>query len=582
MPNLLGGALTPDTLDSTARSINNWYASQGYVMNSVTGATLVPNKGDNTQGRVELKVRETKLSNSKSKAVVIRFVEKCNDESAAGEDVINIPIQTYSQHSNSEDKIQEYQKYRITSGRTRPLKLARMVGLAPGSDFRINPERWSRIVAFPRELFGGGQTNNGSTGSESAIFSTIHAVRPIPEEDGTVSIEIIATENRPFVSLEYGVTKSLYSDQWEGEFDLKHGNAFGGGEVAAINVKKGRNNLSKVDSSRDHSVLGGWNQLIKDGPLSWRMSVSDDHFGGSNSGYDLEIFRDFVGEAKESEQSATSVERTGATMRLRLPQRVLTRAVSASFEQIDNSNTEGAPMQSASLSINVGPVSFLRSGLSALLTAGVQRDDRAEDIKSGTEDRSFMQPYFRGTVTSQKILPLCKSTLESEQSTRSSLDLALRHVVSMSTKHLPRHDAITLGFSSRVRGYKYSPGPISSKRKNWTSFLQLNNAGGVQPPVAISNSISGNIELRLPFRPFFANKNLCSLTSLLEGKFVAFGDWAFTQEAESISDSKFNRFSSVGAGYRKNIQGLPLKLDAVLTEHGTGGLFFGIGRDFGG
>ena len=109
-------------------------------MNSVTGAALVPDKEAEGQGHVELEVRETKLSKSRSNSV---------------------------------------------------LKMA-----------------------------------NGRVGPKSAIFSTIHAVRPVPtgEDDNTVSLEIIATKNKPYVSLEYGVTKSLYSDQWEGEFDLMHAN----------------------------------------------------------------------------------------------------------------------------------------------------------------------------------------------------------------------------------------------------------------------------------------------------------------------------------------------------------------------
>jgi hypothetical protein len=96
--------------------------------------------------------------------------------------------------------------------------------------------------------------------------------------------------------------------------------------------------------------------------------------------------------------------------------------------------------------------------------------------------------------------------------------------------------------------------------------------------------------VRLPFKPFssndFVDKNLKTLSSTLEGTLIAFGDWAFSQGMECDPEERgavgrLVRHSSVGVGYRKVAQGIPLKLDAVITEHGTGGLFFGIGRDFG-
>eukprot|EP00579_Thalassiosira_antarctica_P009532 CAMPEP_0201919828 /NCGR_PEP_ID=MMETSP0903-20130614/8603_1 /ASSEMBLY_ACC=CAM_ASM_000552 /TAXON_ID=420261 /ORGANISM="Thalassiosira antarctica, Strain CCMP982" /LENGTH=328 /DNA_ID=CAMNT_0048456435 /DNA_START=45 /DNA_END=1027 /DNA_ORIENTATION=+ len=83
--NLIGGTLTPETLGLTANMINRQYMEHGYVMNSVTGATLVPSsdgKENDGEGHVELKVREVKLakpSQGKSSPVHIRFVEKTND-----------------------------------------------------------------------------------------------------------------------------------------------------------------------------------------------------------------------------------------------------------------------------------------------------------------------------------------------------------------------------------------------------------------------------------------------------------------------------------------------------------------------
>ena len=578
---LIGGTLTPATLDLAATYINNWYQNQGYVMNSVTGATLVPSKNDK-EGRVELKVREAKLSKSRDKSVVIRYVEKCSDEPEEGEGVLIVPAQPNSNiQTDSASETCQYQKYKITSGRTRPLKVAKMVGITPGSHFRIVPERWSRIVALPGLLFGGG----GNSGGKSEIFSTIHAVRPIPNDDDTVCVEIIATENKPFVSLEYGVTKSLYSDQWEAEFDLKHANAFGGGEVVSLSAKKGRGNNCKKG---DPIGLGN----VSDGPTSWRLSITDDSVG--NSGYDLELFRDHVGTAKDKNDDNTSlIGRTGATMRLRLPRgnMALPRALSANFEQIidQTKNTLAVPMQYASMSVDMGPMNVLRSRLSAMIAVGAQRSCSKANLSANSDENSSAKPYFRGAVTSQKILPLFHSPFAPRNKSKMTAELAMRHVASISTKHLPRHEALILGLSSRVRGYSYSQQQASNNR-SWASLLQLNKPGKVRPPAAIFNSICGNIELRLPFRPFsgdgIANSTVKSLSSALEGTLIAFGDWAFSQAHFDCTKDReihneFVRYSSLGVGYRKVTHGIPLKVDVAITEHGTGGLFFGIGRDFG-
>ncbi|KAL7479313.1 hypothetical protein ACHAW6_005047 [Cyclotella cf. meneghiniana] len=613
---LIGGTLTPATLDSTAQFINNWYVSQGYVMNSVTGATLVPSKDCEGEGRVELKVREAKLSGSRSNSVIIRFVEQCSDASEENDNLLVIPIPKNNEgpESQSTDDSKKYKKYRVTSGRTRPMKVAKLVGISPGSHFRIIPKKWSRIVATPGGIFDG-ETNDRMGGAKSAIFSTIHALRPIPAGNDTVSLEIVATENKPYASLEYGLTKSLYSDQWEGEFDLKHSNAFGGGEVATFNVRKGRSKLSQRTENQSHdtekslSNLGDWNKRVKNGPMSWRMSIADNSLGGGDAAYDLELFRDHVCLLNEEENvtlSKGSPQRTGASVRLRFPQYSLPRAISASVQKIDPMKSHSECMQSASMTMNIGPVSFLRSGLSAFLTAGVQHCGGSENAPPASYDaapspqKANTRPYFSGTVTSQQIIPLCRSPFHSRDNSKSFIDVAIRHVASVSTKHLPQHEAIMLGLSSRVRGYEYIQSQTGitdepqGERRNLASFLRkMNNAGKVRPPIAVSNSICGNVELRLPFSPFSNINSVTnhwkSLSAMLAGTLVVFGDWAITQgqlESPSVpreAKDVLGRFrhSSVGVGFRKVAQGIPLKIDACITEHGTGGIFFGIGRDFG-
>ncbi|KAL7537693.1 hypothetical protein ACHAXR_008005 [Thalassiosira sp. AJA248-18] len=608
--NLIGGTLTPETLEETSNMINRQYLEHGYVMNSVTGATLVPPSDGNANdggGHVELKVREVKLARSSqdnSSPVHIRFVEKIADGADTGDDesIISLP-------SQSDQAQSDYQTYRTIPGRTRPSKIARMVNLVPGSHFCIFPERWSQLAAFPGSSMFGGGVKRG----KSAIFSTIHAVRPVPtSQDGnTVELEIVASENKPYVSLEYGVTKSLFSDQWEGELDLNHANVFGVGEVATMNIRKGRSSGKKEDSR-----LKNWNKGVRGGPLNWRMSLKDDYLGGSDAGYDLEVFHDHVGVSGNRVSSQTIADvsneetsagdgsdkeddtngescplRTGASMRLRLPRTVpFANALSARFERVDPFAKNDCAQCMTSVSTDIGPYRHswkvsslpLLSTLSATATAGGRWNARSKTGESSSSDACTL-PYATGTINSQQLLPLNDGSGSS-----SSIDLAMRHVVSASSQHLPRHEAILLGLSSRIRGYKYNynqsstaPQPQNTQTQQQKGMMQSlkqfvkgGNAEQFRPPIALSKTISGTLELRIPFERF----------ALGSGNVVLFGDYCLAQpqpsllsEAESNLHEKPCRLSSVGIGLRKVVQGLPLKMDACVTEHGSKGLFFGIG-----
>lgn len=613
--NLIGGTLTPETMERTASLINQWYWNQGYVMNSVTGATLVPGKANEGGGKVELKVREVKLAKSRS-SVDIRFVDRCdNANTEAGVEIITLPALTNDHQVQNSDSSPQYQKYKLTSGRTRPLKVARMVQLSPGSQFRILPEKWSRLVALPGGTFGGG-------GGKSAIFSAIHAVQPVPTKDGkdTVNIEILASENKPYVSMEYGVTKSLYSDQWEGELDLKHGNTFGGGEVATLNVRKGKsgNNKSVGKDGVSHSMMKSWGDQLTGGPLNWRMSIKDDAFGGGDSGYDVQIFRDHLGVSgmmndvkDEQVHEEDCPQRTGGSVRLRLPRQTLPHAVSASFERINQSisaPTASRTQSMASATMNIGPCrcgeSFLkrsfhnvRSALSASITAGARWDAASTSSETATVDTKT-RPYATGTITSQHIIPLVSYHFGNRDN--GTVNFAMRHVLSAASMHLPRHEAIILGLASRVRGYKYNyqshslqPQKVVAKQvqRSW-KFLQGSSDGQTRPPIAVSKAISGTMEVRVPLHPLSKRdeSNLGtegSLSSILSGDMVLFGDWSISQaQTQSSShqdqyDTALLRHSSIGIGFRKRVQGIPLKMDACITEHGARGVFFGIGQDFG-
>ena len=574
--NLIGGTLTPESLERTANMINRQYLEHGYVMNSVTGATLVPSSDETGTdgeelGHVELKVREVKLARPRqgqSPPVRIRFVEKIDGEDAGD----NEPGQT--------------QSYRTISGRTSASKIARMVKLVPGSHFCVFADRWSQLAAFPGSgIFGGGGSRKQK---QNAIFSTIHAVRPVPTSpDGnTVELEIVASENKPYVSLEYGITKSLFSDQWEGELDLKHANVLGGGEVASINVRKGRGRDNKEDSKL--KGVGG-------GPINFRMSLKDDYLSESDSGYDVEVYRDHVGVSGKGGKGITAAAgaeegsldaikdepvdngsplRTGASAKLKLPASIpFAKALNAKFERVDPFTKNDKAQCMTSMSADIGPYDHdgevsslpMRSVISGTATAGGKWD-------AGSEESTLL-PYASGTINSQQILRVNNGDMSCPPT-----DLVMRHKVCVSSQNLPRHEAILLGLTSRIRGYRYNysqEAPTTQQQQqrqtkeqnlmqSMKQFVKGGDPGQSRPPIALSKSISGSLELRVP----------CERFSLGRGNIVLFGDWCF---AQAQIEQKLSRHSSLGVGLRKNIQGLPLKMDACITEHGSKGLFFGIG-----
>jgi hypothetical protein len=584
--NLIGGALTPESLELTADKINRLYLEHGYVMNCVTGATLVPSSEGNAndgEGHVELKVREVKLakpSQRNSSLLHIRFVEKLScDDAGDKENVISLPLPSSSDRSQGDQPT-----YRIVSGRTRPSKIARMLNLVPGSHFCVLPEVWSRLVASPGSVAGVGKGKL----QQHPIFSAIHALRPLPTAQDSVELEIVATENKPYVSLEYGVTKSLYSDRWEGELDLKHDNAFGGGEVATMNIRKGKNRLRRKN-------------VFSSGPINWRMTIKDDYLGSSNAGYDIEVFRDHVDVSEQNEVDIGDVDcplRTGITTKVRFPQSsysfAIPKAVSARFECVDPFTQNDCTQFITSMSADFGDQRTLKlskrpviSTVTATATTG--RKWSSVGKRENVDDSSSL-PYATGTITSQQIM-----SLESVKGTTPLIDLAIRHVASTSSRHLPRHEAMILGLSSRIRGYKYNyqQSPMQNPQKEtkhdkslFQSLKKIVQGQGnehFRPPITLSNAISGTVEIRIPFERLIPSSTIGS------GNVILFGDWCVsqTQPLHSLMQSpglgglsvESSRHSSLGIGLRKAVQGIPLKVDACITEHGTKGLFFGIGHN---
>eukprot|EP00985_Skeletonema_marinoi_P029449 scaffold27894_cov73-Skeletonema_marinoi.AAC.1 len=264
-------------------------------------------------------------------------------------------------------------------------------------------------------------------------------------------------------------------------------------------------------------------------------------------------------------------------MRLRLPssmkRKFKANVVSATFERINAQSI-------ASASVGVGPYRFkpfrsLYSSISASMTSGVSNSDGSAGAL----------PYAAGALTSHQSVPFKSSPVT----------LNVRHIASGGTKNLPRHEAVSLGLSSKVRGYKYNyqgqkidTSSIEEEEQQehgtWQALRKLCRGGkgaNVNPQIAISKALSGTVELRVPFQAASERGS----QPILSGTFLLFGDWSLTQaHTQSIATEKENRparYSSAGVGLRKVVQGIPLKVDACVTEHGSKGIFFGIGgHDF--
>lgn len=280
-------------------------------------------------------------------------------------------------------------------------------------------------------------------------------------------------------------------------------------------------------------------------------------------------------------------------MKLRLPPSTkhslsLPNALSARFEYIDPFTTNDCAQCVTSMSADIGPyqntwnesIRPVRSSISAIAAAGRKWNVDGKSEKDINDDASLIPYYATGTITSQQIMPL-----SNEQESFPPIDLAIRNVASASTRYLPRHEAIMLGLTSRIRGYKYNyqqdhekyqqqdtdDGADKNLLQGLKHLMQGKSNNQFRPPIALTKAISGTVEVRIPF------ERLVCHPTIGRGNVVLFGDWCVSRaQAQSVVPI---RHSSLGIGLRKVVQGIPLKVDACLTEHGTKGVFFGIGNN---
>jgi outer membrane protein assembly factor BamA len=212
---MLGRPLRTESVQEFARSLKRWYERKGYVLHSVTGATL--HAETNT---AEIAVQEPYIHR------VPVDITYCK-EMVIDDDGSLLSFRQYKDIRTRRDPhgLADLKKddlnttFIATTGKTNPDRIAKTLQLNPQTPFQWQGQRWQAIVG-------------------SGIFSRVLQATPERMADGTVQLQIIATEAPPR-NLEYGLSKSLYTGSWEGEVDFQHGNVLGGGESLGVTVKRG-------------------------------------------------------------------------------------------------------------------------------------------------------------------------------------------------------------------------------------------------------------------------------------------------------------------------------------------------------
>ena len=186
---MIGRPLNGASVSECAKFIKQWYHRQGYVLSSVVEATLNPD------GVTELQVEEPIMS---VEPVDIQFAK----EMVVVEDAQGIPetmsFKQYRKLEASKSRVRSPVKrsdlnttFVQTAGRTRSGPIAKTLELEPGVPFRWDKSRWQRIL-------------------RAGMFDKVLRVSPERQQDGTVQLQVIASEKPPR-NLEYGVSKSFYT-----------------------------------------------------------------------------------------------------------------------------------------------------------------------------------------------------------------------------------------------------------------------------------------------------------------------------------------------------------------------------------
>jgi len=291
---MIGSPLLAETVQETARWINQWYQREGYALSCVTGATLM----DEETGTVELVVEEPKFANPCVAIAYARPIPTTGNSnshsnistSSSSNDMQSTTTPTATNENATATSSVSY-RISTTEGRTNPMVIQRALGFIPGAPYRWKEREWREISSSIR-----------------TVFSSMFHAEPHRLDDGTVQFRIIA-EERNAGNFAYGVTKSLMkvsstsessnnpASNLEGELSFDYANVFGGGETVSFSVRR----------------------AAKDPEASYRFSYSDEEFCTSTNhkhGWRIEGFNQYVGKGDDLVVTTTTTHRTSTTNRV--------------------------------------------------------------------------------------------------------------------------------------------------------------------------------------------------------------------------------------------------------------------------
>ena len=378
--NMIGNPLRVENVQDMARNLKQWYMNKGYVLNSVTGATLKPESA-----MAELQVEEPTVSTTQPVGIIFLREMVVDDDGS---------VVTYRQYKRKHeerktfghDKIEKSNlnmTYVQTTGRTDSSRIAKALKLRKVDHFKWDGNRWHNVAG-------------------SGIFSRVLRASPERTQDGTVQLQILATEPPPR-NLEYGISRSLYTGSWEGEVDFEHNNLLGGGETLGLSVRRG----------------------TKDAEPSVRLKYSDDHFG-MEGGYDVELFSDYIGEVEgrddvdandQEKLGDTLLDRRGLTVSIRNPIDpgiILHSTASANVER--TVTREGYQEGIVSGTLGVGPFRKelpmdARSNFIGRVTGGTRISDVYDNEEAKEKTIGYkVLPYTVASATTRQIFPFAATS----------------------------------------------------------------------------------------------------------------------------------------------------------------------------
>lgn len=638
---LIGSPLLAETVQETARWINQWYQREGYTLSSMTGATLI----EEDTGTVELVVEEPKFANPCVAIAYARPIPPGNSNSTINSRSDEMQSTTTPTATNENATTTVSYRVSTTDGRTNPMVIQRALGFIPGAPYRWKEREWREISSSIR-----------------TVFSSMFHAEPHRLDDGTVQFRIIA-EERNAGNFAYGVTKSLMkvsessnnpASNLEGELSFDYANVFGGGETVSFSVRRAakdpeasyRFSYSDEEFCTSTNKKHGWriegfNQYVGKGddlvvkttthkssatnrkstPKD-ELTSGDDHIRNPSTEEGIEEAAGVISTSGEPINLDSEVIRKGASLMIQNP--LSSFGIQKSITEVSAErliSTSGKSENIISTNLGLGPFvrSLPREGRHSIMFAvgvgsrlggivwgepisispnsnnvGDMVDRAHPPAASGTTTSLSLPfrvsgsiPFTHASATVREVFPFSTASLVGRSNgsvTKDrSITLALRHTVSACTDTIPTTKAMAHAAAHKVRGYSAT----STRGDAPPSNDDTTNRGSFDSSIfhGYQGMLMGTTEVRIPV-------TLPTNRFTQDASIVIFGDWLFAKELDTYEVGtaptplvpfvrpKVTRKSSVGIGLRKTIQGFPLQYDISLTEQGRIGAFLNFGRDF--